>query len=71
MPHAAGWRSLFIMKKDTLITVLILVGLIAGVILGQILHMGLAEGASINSIWKSSIQGERPMPKIKRSFEKT
>lgn len=39
------------MKKDTLITVLILVGLIAGVILGQILHMGLAEGASVNSIW--------------------
>ena len=39
------------MRKDTLITVLILLGLIVGAIVGQLLHLGLAEGESISSIW--------------------
>lgn len=39
------------MRKDTLITVLILVGLVAGAIVGQLLHVGLAEGESLNGIW--------------------
>ena len=39
------------MKKDTLITVLILAGLVLGAILGQILHVNLAEGEALNSIW--------------------
>ena len=39
------------MKKDTLITVLILVGLVLGAILGQILHMNLGEGEALNPIW--------------------
>ena len=39
------------MRKDTLITVLILVGLVAGAIVGQLLHMGLTEGESLNGIW--------------------
>ncbi|MEE2681414.1 MAG: dicarboxylate/amino acid:cation symporter [Planctomycetota bacterium] len=39
------------MKKDTLITVLILLGLVLGAILGQILHMNLGEGEALNPIW--------------------
>ena len=39
------------MKKDTLITVLILAGLVLGAILGQILHVNLAEGEALNPIW--------------------
>ena len=39
------------MRKDTLITILILVGLVAGAIVGQILHNGLAEGESLSAIW--------------------
>jgi Na+/H+-dicarboxylate symporter len=39
------------MRKDTLITILILVGLVVGAIVGQLLHLGLAEGESISSIW--------------------
>ena len=39
------------MREDSLITILILVGLVAGAIVGQILHNGLAEGESLNSIW--------------------
>ena len=39
------------MRKDTLITILILVGLVVGAIVGQLLHLGLADGESISSIW--------------------
>lgn len=39
------------MKKDTLITALILVGLVAGVIVGQILHGGLGPEDSLSPVW--------------------
>ena len=39
------------MRKDTLVTFLILVGLVAGAVVGQFLHLGLAEGEHLNSIW--------------------
>lgn len=39
------------MRKDTLITVLILVGLVAGAIVGQLIHLGLSEGELINPLW--------------------
>lgn len=39
------------MRKGTLVTILILVGLVAGVIVGQLIHSGLAQGESVNPIW--------------------
>ena len=39
------------MKKDTLITALILVGLVAGVIVGQILHGRLGPEDSLSPVW--------------------
>ena len=39
------------MRKGTLITVLIFVGLVVGAIVGQAIHSNLAEGELVNPIW--------------------
>ena len=39
------------MHRDTLLTTLIIIGLVAGVVVGQFIHAGLSDGESVNSIW--------------------
>ena len=39
-------------KKDSLITVLILVGLVAGAVLGQVLHGSVADPTATGEQWK-------------------
>lgn len=39
------------MRKSTLITTLILIGLVVGAIVGQLIHINIPEGDSVNPIW--------------------